>query len=63
MPVLILIPMAASALLLPFQLSPFTFDIYVLGLEVLIKGSLEGGVSMLGGITNQLANGLLMELR
>jgi hypothetical protein len=63
MPALILIPMVASALLFPFQLSPFTFDIYAVGLEVPIEGCLEDGVSMLRGITNQRPNGFLMELR
>ena len=43
--------MAASALLFPFQLSPFTFDIYAVGLEILVEGCLEDGISMLGGIT------------
>jgi hypothetical protein len=63
LPALILISMAASALLFPFQLSPFTFDIYAVGLEVPIEGCLEDGVSMLRGITNQPANGFLIELR
>jgi hypothetical protein len=55
--------MVASVLLFPFQLSPFTFDIYAVGFEVPIEGGLEDGVSMLRGITNQPAHGRLMELR